>query len=94
MAEWERRVQELFCKEILESRDNDDVNKVFRKRQTKQKLNDCVQNRTPNLRNKGETHAIDLSTMSPDHQVDEQLNLAVLSTFRLILKAFLDCVIN
>jgi len=31
--------------------------------------------------------------MSPDHQVDEQLNLAVLSTFQLILKAFLDCVI-
>jgi len=35
--------------------------------------------------------AADLSTMSPDHQVDEQLNLAVLSTFQLILKAFLDC---
>jgi len=33
---------------------------------------------------------IGLSAMSPDHQVDEQLNLAVLSTFQLILKAFLD----
>jgi len=38
-------------------------------------------------------NTIDLSTMSPDHQVDEQLNLAVLSTFQLILKAFLNCVV-
>jgi len=29
--------------------------------------------------------------MSPDHQVDEQLTLAVLSTFQMILEAFLDC---
>jgi len=32
--------------------------------------------------------------MSPDHQVDEQLTLAVLSTVQLILKAFLDCLIS
>jgi len=38
-------------------------------------------------------NTIDLSTMSPDHQVDEQLNLAVLSTFQLILEAFLNCVV-
>ena len=31
--------------------------------------------------------------MSPDHQVDEQLKLAILSTVQLYLKAFLDCLV-
>ncbi len=52
---------------------------------------DRTQDRTRNLQKRNKKGAIDLSTMSPDHQADEQLNWAVLSTFQLILNAFLEC---
>jgi len=32
--------------------------------------------------------------MSPEHQVDEQLPLAVSTTFQLILNAFFDCLVS
>jgi len=49
---------------------------------------------SPELNTQNGKKVADSSTMSPDHQVDEQLNLAVLSTFQLILKAFLDCLVT
>jgi len=66
------------------------VNKVFGKDKPEKRV---IAARIEHSTCENRKNSIDLPTMSPDHQVDEQLNLAVLSTFQLILKAFLNCVV-